>query len=109
VIFDVEGAKISNHENTAWISTTVKIIQTSHHDKAMIEYAKMMRSMLEGVNEEGKKANEMIMEATHYGIRRLRERSLGIGYPWAFTFTAVLIFDNKEWKFHTIHWSMPVD
>jgi hypothetical protein len=49
------------------------------------------------------------MEATHFGLRRLRERSLGIGHSWPFTFVAVSIKSDGAWRFHTIHWSMPVD
>jgi hypothetical protein len=49
------------------------------------------------------------MEATHFGMRRLRERSKGPGYSWPFTFVAVLVNAADQWQFHTIHWSMPVD
>jgi hypothetical protein len=50
-----------------------------------------------------------LMEATHFGVRRLRERSKGQGHAWPFTFVAVLIHSGSAWRFHTIHWSMPVD
>ncbi|HUV15591.1 MAG TPA: nuclear transport factor 2 family protein [Pelolinea sp.] len=109
VQFDIEGAKISMNGKTAWLSTTGKLIQTKQHDKAMVEFAKMMQSMLNDVDEEGKNADLMIMEATHFGIRRLRERKLGEGYQWPFTLTAVLVKVEDDWKFHTIHWAMPVD
>ncbi len=49
------------------------------------------------------------MEATHYGIRRMYERSKGLGHSWPFTFTAVLVKIGGAWRFHTIHWSMPVE
>jgi hypothetical protein len=60
-------------------------------------------------DQEGLSADEILMEATHYGMRRLRERSKGIGHSWPFTFTAVLIKDEADWRFHTLHWAMPVD
>jgi hypothetical protein len=50
-----------------------------------------------------------LMEATHFGVRRLRERGKGQGHAWPFTFVAVLIHSDGAWRFHTIHWSMPVD
>ena len=55
--------------------------------------------------------DEKLIEATHYGMRRLRERSKGLGHSWPFTFTAVLVkdVDVNEWRFHTLHWAMPVD
>ncbi len=28
---------------------------------------------------------------------------------WPFVFTAVVVRDQGGWRFHTIHWSMPVD
>jgi len=42
-------------------------------------------------------------------MRRLWERGKGIGYSWTFVFTAVLIRIEGDWRFHSIHWSMPVD
>ena len=53
-------------------------------------------------------ADQKLMEATHYGMRRLRERSKGIGHSWPLTFTAVLIRNGEDWRFHTLHWAMPV-
>jgi hypothetical protein len=49
------------------------------------------------------------MEATHFGMRRLRERHKGEGHSWPFVLTAVLVRSDDGWRFHTIHWSMPVD
>lgn len=42
-------------------------------------------------NQEGLSADEKLMEATHYGMRRLRERFKGIGHGWPFTLTAILV------------------
>ena len=50
-----------------------------------------------------------LMEATHFGLRRLRERQKGMGYKWPFVLTAVLVNSSGSWHFSTIHWSMPVD
>lgn len=49
------------------------------------------------------------MEVTHYGMRRLWERTKGSRHSWSFTFTAVLIKVGGGRRFHTIHWAMPVD
>jgi hypothetical protein len=50
-----------------------------------------------------------LVEASHFGVRRWHEREKPLGYPWRFTFTAVLIRQEGQWRFHTILWSMPVD
>jgi hypothetical protein len=106
VRFDVEGAKITVQGDAAWLSTTGTVTQTQAFDKAIGFHLDDMKAILD---KEGLSADEKIMEATHYGMRRLRERSKGLGYSWPFTFTAVLLKSGNEWRFHTIHWSMPVD
>ncbi len=109
VRFDVAGAKITVLGETAWLSTTGQVIQTDAHDKAMLEYAKMMREILEKAGMEDGNADQVMMEATHYGLRRLRERVKGTGYGWPLVFTAVLTHSEAGWQFHTLHWAMPVD
>jgi hypothetical protein len=55
------------------------------------------------------KADSVMMEVIHFGLRRLREWSLGSGYAWPLVFSAVLVKENEHWRFHTLHWAMPVD
>jgi hypothetical protein len=106
VILDVEGARITVKDETAWLSTTGKVVQTQAFDKALEFYLRSMKELLE---QEGASLDDRLVEATHYGMRRLRERQKGIGYGWPFTLTAVLVKDQSQWRFHTIHWAMPVD
>ncbi len=106
VTIDVEGAKITTHGDVAWLSTTGAVTQTSHHDKALVFYLEQMKSMLEDPEV---KPNMRLLEATHYGMRRLWERQKGLGHAWPFVLTAVLIREKDRWLFHTLHWSMPVD
>lgn len=106
VRFDVAGARITVLGDVAWLSTTGTVIQTGAHDKAMPEYVKMMKEILEA---ESSSADQAMMEATHYGIRRLRERAKGAGHAWPLVFTAVLVRSDAGWQFHTLHWAMPVD
>lgn len=106
VILDVSGAKISIQGEVAWLSTTGNIEQTSTHDDALKYYLEQMKDILaDEVQDEDTK----LLEATHFGLRRLRERLKGRGYKWPFVLTAVLIYTQNSWLFHTIHWSMPVD
>jgi hypothetical protein len=106
VKFDVEGAKITVRGDTAWLSTTGTITTTKAFDTAIEFHVNDMKAIFD---REELSADQKLMEATHYGIRRLYERSKGLGHSWAFTFTATFIKDAEQWRFHTIHWSMSVD
>lgn len=106
VVIDVEGAKINQFGDVAWLSTCGKLIQTSAFDKALPFYMKQMKELLENENTD---LNERLMEVTHFGIRRLREKNKGMGHGWPFVLTSVLMRVDGHWRFHTLHWSMPVD
>jgi len=106
VELDVAGAKITARDEVAWLSTTGAVVQTQAFDKALPQYLQQMKAILENPDFD---PDTQLMEATHFGMRRLRERSKGQGHAWPFTFVAVLIKSNEAWRFHTIHWSMPVD
>jgi len=106
VELDVPGAQIHVRGDVAWLSTTGAVVQTQAFDKALPQYLRQMKALLENADFD---PDTQLIEATHFGMRRLRERSKGQGYPWPFTFVAVLIKSSEVWRFHTIHWSMPVD
>lgn len=106
VRLDVAGAKITIHGDVAWLSTTGTVTQTQAFDTAIQFHLNDMKAIFD---QEDLSADEKLLEATHYGMRRLRERFKGLGYSWPFTFTAVLVRDGKCWRFHTLHWAMPVD
>jgi hypothetical protein len=102
----VEGARIHALGDVAWLSTTGTVTQTDTFDQALPLYLEQMRELLE---KEEWDADSRLMEATHYGIRRVRERHKGKGHAWPFVLTAVLVRNEDQWQFHTVHWSMPVD
>jgi hypothetical protein len=106
VQFDVAGAQIHVRGEVAWLSTTGAVVQTQAFDKALPQYLQQMKALLENAERD---PDMQLIEATHFGMRRLRERLKGEGYAWPFTFVAVLIKSDGAWRFHTIHWSMPVD
>ena len=106
VWIDVEGARISVLGDVAWLSTTGTLTQTDTFDQALPFYLQQMKELLE---KEEWDADEQLVEATHFGMRRLRERLKGKGHGWPFVLTAVLVQAEDRWQFHTIHWSMPVD
>lgn len=106
VRFDIVGAKVTVRGKTAWLSTAGTVTQTQAFDTAIEFHLNDMKAILD---REELSADQKLMEATHYGIRRMYERSKGLGHSWIFTFTAVLLKEGDKWRFHTIHWSMPVD
>jgi hypothetical protein len=106
VELDVSGAQIHVRGEVAWLSTTGAVVQTQAFDKALPQYLQQLKAILDNADFD---PDTQLIEATHFGMRRLRERSKGVGYAWPFTFVAVLIRSGEAWRFHTIHWSMPVD
>ena len=106
VRINVDEAKISALGDVAWLSTSGELVQTDTFDQALVFYLQQMKELLEN---EAMDLDRRLMEATHFGMRRLRERQKGKGYGWPFVFTAVLVKREAAWRFHTIHWSMPVD
>jgi hypothetical protein len=106
VELDVAGAQIHVCGEVAWLSTTGAVVQTQAFDRALPQYLQQMKVILENAELD---PDTQLIEATHFGMRRLRERLKGMGYAWPFTFVAVLTKSGGTWRFHTIHWSMPVD
>jgi hypothetical protein len=106
VEIDVAGAKIGVRGDVAWLTTAGTLEQTDTFDKALPIYLEQMTEILKA---EDMDADEKLLEASHFGVRRLRERLKGAGYRWPFVISAILHKDAGQWRFHTIHWSMPVD
>ena len=69
VAFDVAGAKINVSGKVAWLTTTGTLEQTDTFDKALPIYLKQMKKIIE---EDNKTNDEKLIEASHYGVRRLR-------------------------------------
>jgi hypothetical protein len=106
VLIDVQGAKISVNGDVAWMTATGTLEQTETFDEALPQYLDQMKMIIEDENSD---ADEKLLEASHFGMRRLRERIKGKGYKWPFVISAIFVKEEKQWRFHTIHWSMPVD
>jgi hypothetical protein len=102
----VGGAKISVKGDAAWVTTTGTLEQTDTFDKAQPQYLDQMKMILEDTNLD---ADEKLLEASHFGVRRLREHLKGKGFRWPFVISAILVREKDHCRFHTIHWSMPVD
>jgi hypothetical protein len=106
VVIDVEGARITVLGDVAWLSTSGDLVQTPVLDKAMTFYVQQMQEMIENENLD---PGTRLMEATHFGLRRLREKHLGSGHRWPFVLTAVLARGEDGWRFRQVQFAMPVD
>ena len=106
VVFDKETLRITEHNDTAWFSICSKLEQTELNEETWNFFKNTMKEMLD---KDDKNAHDKMFEATHYGLRRVREKNLGVGHMYDMVITGVLIRENNEFKFHTLHWSMPVD
>jgi ketosteroid isomerase-like protein len=104
VNLDLDTARITVEGAVSWVSLEASLIQTSAHDEAMPHYLEEMTRLLA---DESTDVSGRMMEATHFGLARLRERHLGPGYEWRLVITAVLGHGADGWRFHTLHWSTP--
>ncbi len=67
------------------------LLLLSNSYNAVVYTAQLVAWIATPWRQEGLSADEKLMEATHYGMRRLRERFKGIGHGWPFTLTAILV------------------
>jgi hypothetical protein len=108
VRLDVDSAKITVKDEVAWLSATGSLIQTGHiQSDEVINFS--LQQMKELLADDTLSPRVRLVEAAHFGVRRWREREKPAGYAWPFTFTAVVVRQEGQWRFHSIHWSMPVD
>ena len=105
VNFDINKIRLTQKGDTAWFSLCAQLEQVKQQEDTMTFFADKMKELLEDNNIS---AHDRIFEAAHYGIRRVREENLGAGHMWKMVITGVLV-KEKTWRFHTLHWSMPVD
>ena len=108
VRLDVEGAQINVQSDVAWLSATGAVVQTDHIQDDQV-FGFFLQQMQELLQDDQASSAARMMEATHFGLRRLRERAKPAGHRWPFVLTAVLVLREGQWRFHTLHWSMPVD
>ena len=106
VDIDVEGAKITVSGGTAWFSATGTLTSGDEYEDAFPFYLEQMRDLLK---DESKSLDERLTDATHFGVRRLRDRMRGKGAKWPIVITAVLVKTDGKWGFHTLHWSFPAE
>ncbi len=105
VNFNLDNIRIKEKNGVAWFSLCTTLEQLEVNEDSWTFYEKQMKDLF---NDTSMSSHDKMFEATHYGMRRIREKNLGVGYKFDMVITGVLVLD-ETWKFHTLHWSMPVD
>ena len=104
--YDVEGASITVSGETAWFSATGTLTSGDEYEDAFPFYLEQMRDLL---MDQSRSLDDRLTDATHFGVRRLRDRMRGKGAEWPLVITVVLVKTDGSWGFHTLHWSFLVE
>lgn len=105
VIFEIEHLTLTEKENNAWFSIPATLETVEMKEETWEFFLSQMKDLLD---KKQQLAHDRIFEATHYGMRRIREKNLGVGHKFDMIVTGVLV-KEEMWRFHSLHWSMPVD
>jgi ketosteroid isomerase-like protein len=103
VRFDVDGASIHTHGDVAWLATTATVSTTYPVDENLSQAVHRAKQVLDGPGDDENRLREMLMWAT----MALHEAGRGEVYIWPIRFTAVLVREAGEWRFHQAHFSFP--
>lgn len=106
VALDVAGARISTCQDTAWFSTTVRLIRTAQFEDAMPFYLNTMKELLDA---EGETPTQRMMDACFWGVGRLRDEMRPLGYAWPLTLTGVLVKSAQGWQIHLLHFAVKAE
>ena len=106
VDIDLNGTRITVSGETAWFSATGTLTSGDEYEEAFPFYLEQMRDLL---MDESKTYDERLTDATHFGVRRLRDRMRGNGAKWPFVITGVLVKMDGCWGIRTLHWSFPAE
>ena len=106
VDINVVDTQITVSGETAWFSATGTLTSGDEYEEAFPFYLEQMRDLL---MDETKSLDDRLTDATHFGVRRLRDRMRGKGAKWPFVITGVLIKRDSVWGIHTLHWSFPAE
>lgn len=105
VNFRFDLLQLKEKSGIAWFTLPATLEQLDTNEEAWEFYAGQMKELLE---DESLSPHDRMFEAAHFGIRRVREKNLGTGHEFKMVISGVLV-EEDVWRFHTLHWSMPVD
>lgn len=91
---NVEGTRITVSGETAWFSASGTLTSGNEYEKAYPFYLDQMRDLL---MDESRSLDDRLIDATHFGVNRLRDRMRGKRAKWPFVITGVLVKMNEWW------------
>ena len=103
VVYDVQGAHIFVRGDVAWLATTATVtdlIVAQERYTGYVDYVK-------GVVEQDDDAKEKMLDILLLGNELLAGLLKGEACTWPFRFTAVIVRDEGEWRFHQMQFSFP--
>jgi len=106
VVIDVPAAQITVRGEVAWLSVTAGLLKSAEFDAALNVYLEQMKGILDNAN---LPVENRLVEAIYFGADRIRDIKKAVGHRWPLVITGVLVKVDGNWRFHTLHWAMPVD
>lgn len=101
---DVAGARIHVRGEVAWLSTGATVHMTLPPDAVYQDFIDYLPGLIE---KEGLSALDKLREIVRGGSNTLFEGLRGDDYTWPLRFTAVLVQEGGEWRFHQMQFSFP--
>lgn len=100
---DIKGAVISSYGDVAWVTTEGNVSRIKNAEKTYNQYVDKIQ---ESLSCEASSKDKLIDTLKSISIC-MHEVNLGEEVIRPFRFTAILIKEDENWKFHNIHFSHP--
>lgn len=101
---DVAGARIHVRGDAAWLSTGATVHMTLPPDEVYQNFIDYLPGL---IKKEGLSALDKVREIVRGSSNTLFEGLRGAEYTWPLRFTAVLVKEGGEWRFHQMQFSFP--
>jgi len=104
ICFELEQARLKINGDTAWVSTSGTVSDTIEREK---RYQGFMAYAEEMVNQKSTPTEQKMLNLVQLGNDLMAYIIIGDKYICPFRFSAVLIREEGQWKFHQMHFSFP--
>ncbi len=101
---DVPGAHIRVNGKTAWLTATATVSMTIPAEQ---NYASFLAFIQKHLETSPASAEEKLLYILRGGSNTLYELRRGEQFIWPLRFTAVLVLQDKQWKFQQMQFSFP--
>ncbi len=102
VRYDVDGAHIFVAGDAAWLATSGAVTDTIPVSDRYHHYLKYVKAVLD---QEGDSPQAKVLDIVGLGSDIVLALPLGETFTWPFRFTAVLVKQGGQWRFHQMHFS----